>query len=176
MCPACFSPGEVRMCETNIPFFKKLIIMAFSCEVCGHKSSEIKQGGGISEKATKIEFKIQTPEDLNRDIFKSDSCYYEIPELGFSTNPGTLGSMYTTVEGLLDKTITGLTEANPFGGGDSEKSRKWVEFIETMRSYKEGNVLPFTIILDDPLSNCFIFNPNAPEDDPQIEVTIYERT
>ena len=30
--------------------------------------------------------------------------------------------------------------------------------------------------MDDPLANCFIYNPNAPEDDPQIEVEIYDRT
>ena len=35
---------------------------------------------------------------------------------------------------------------------------------------------PFTFILDDPLSNCFIYNPNAPEDDPRIKVEIYDRT
>lgn len=35
---------------------------------------------------------------------------------------------------------------------------------------------PFTFILDDPLSNCFIYNPRAPEDDPQIKIEIYERT
>lgn len=35
---------------------------------------------------------------------------------------------------------------------------------------------PFTFILDDPLSNCFIYNPLAPEDDPQIKIEIYERT
>ena len=30
--------------------------------------------------------------------------------------------------------------------------------------------------MDDPLANCFIYNPSAPEDDPQIEVSVYERT
>lgn len=34
----------------------------------------------------------------------------------------------------------------------------------------------FTFVMDDPLSNCFIYNPKAPEDDPQIHVEIYERT
>jgi len=46
------------MCCATIPFFKEIIIMAYSCEVCGHKSTEIKQGGGISEKATKITFSV----------------------------------------------------------------------------------------------------------------------
>ena len=47
--------------------------------------------------------------------------------------------------------------------------------IENLKQLKEGNE-KFTLILDDPLSNCFIYNPNAPNDDPQIEVTVYERT
>jgi len=90
------------MCIATIPFFKEIIIMAFSCDVCGHKSTEIKQGGGIAEKATKITFSVEKPEDLNRDIFKSDTCRIQIPEVEFSMEPGTLGSMYSTVEGVLD--------------------------------------------------------------------------
>ena len=34
----------------------------------------------------------------------------------------------------------------------------------------------FTFILDDPLSNCFIYNALAPLDDPQIQIEVYERT
>ena len=43
-------------------------------------------------------------------------------------------------------------------------------------SFQEGEMFPFTIELDDPLSNCFIYNPLAPEDDPQIIITVYTRT
>ena len=55
-CYACYAPGECKMCIATIPYFKEIIIMAFICELCGYKSTEIKQGGGISEKATKITF------------------------------------------------------------------------------------------------------------------------
>lgn len=41
-CPGCFNPGVVKMCCATIPFFKEIIIMAFSCDICGHKSTEIK--------------------------------------------------------------------------------------------------------------------------------------
>ena len=102
-CPACFNPGMVKMCCATIPFFKEIIIMAFSCETCGHKSTEIKQGGGISEKASKITFHVQNPEDINRDVFKSDTCLVIIPEIDLELQPGTLGSVYTTVEGMLTK-------------------------------------------------------------------------
>ena len=50
-----------------------------------------------------------------------------------------------------------------------------MEFIAKLKTFKEGNE-PFTLVLDDPLSNCFIYNPNAPEDDPQITVEVYNRT
>ena len=174
-CNECYQPGECKMCTASIPFFKEIIVMAYSCEHCGNKTTEIKQGGGISDKATKIVFHFQSEQDLRRDLFKSESCLMTIPELDFTLQPGTLGSMYTTMEGLLDKTITGMSEVNPFGSGDSAIGKKWKAFIEKLKEYKEGHI-PFTLILDDPLSNCFIYNPNAPNEDPQIEVTVYDRT
>ena len=118
-CDNCQQPGECKMCVATIPFFKDIIIMAYSCDFCGNKSTEIKQGGGISEKATTIVFHFEDQKDLGRDVFKSDSAVFKIPELDMELAPGTLGSMYTTVEGLLDKTITGMEEVNPFGSGDS---------------------------------------------------------
>jgi zinc finger protein len=48
----------VKMCVATIPFFKEIIIMAYTCDVCGHKSTEIKQGGGISAQAHKITFHV----------------------------------------------------------------------------------------------------------------------
>jgi len=124
-CYACSAPGECRMCIATIPYFKEIIIMAFSCDFCGHKNTEIKQGGGISANATKITFNVEKPEDLNRDIFKSDTSIFAIPELELELQPGTLGSVYTTVEGLLDKIIDHLDSTNPFGKGDSATNEKF---------------------------------------------------
>ena len=88
---------------------------------------------------------------------------------------GTLGSMYSTVEGVLDQTIRHLNESNPFGKGDSAEGKQFMEFMAKLEELKSG-AKPFTMILDDPLSNCFIYNPNAPQDDPQIQVEVYDRT
>lgn len=88
---------------------------------------------------------------------------------------GSLGSIYTTVEGLLAKVIEELEKNNPFGRGDSATDAKFLEFIDKMKKCKEGEQ-PFTLILDDPADNCFIYNPNAPNDDPKIKVEVYERT
>jgi zinc finger protein len=163
------------MCIATIPYFKEIIIMAFSCEYCGHKSTEIKQGGGISENATKITLNVKNLEDLNRDVYKSDTTYFAIPELELELAPGTLGSLYTTVEGLIDKIHEHLTNSNPFGQGDSVQNQKLLEFLAKLEHLKTGEE-EFTFVLDDPLSNCFIYNPNAPNDDPQIKIDIYQRT
>ena len=148
--------------------------MAFSCDTCGHKSTEIKQGGGISAKASKITFHVQNPVDINRDVFKSETCLVKIPEIDLELQPGTLGSVYTTIEGMLTKISDQLEEVNPFTG-DSTDSTDFKIFIGRIKELAKGDT-PFTFILDDPLANCFIYNPNAPEDDPQIEVSVYDRT
>jgi zinc finger protein len=164
------------MCISSIPFFKEIIIMAFSCEHCGYRNTEIKHGGGMSDHATKITFHVNSPEDLNRDLFKSDSCIFELPSLDFSMAPGSLDSMYTTVEGLLVKLYDSLKKDNPFGMGDSATSKKYLEFLDSIMELKEFKRGPFTIVMDDAISNCFIYNPNAPEADPQIEIEVYQRT
>jgi len=58
---------------------------------------------------------VKNEEDMNRDVFKSDTTFFAIPELELELAPGTLGSLYTTVEGLLDKIHEHLSNANPFG-------------------------------------------------------------
>ena len=59
--------------------------------------------------------------------------------------------------------------------GDSATNDQYMKFIDKLRGCKDFKQ-KFTLVLDDALSNCFIYNPFAPEADPQIEVTVYERT
>ena len=42
-------------------------------------------------------------DDFRRDVLKSDTAVLELPQLDLVMEMGTLGSMYTTVEGLLNK-------------------------------------------------------------------------
>ena len=50
-----------------------------------------------------ITLNVQNPQDLKRDLFKSETCAVSIPELELQLDYGTLGGVYTTVEGLLEK-------------------------------------------------------------------------
>jgi zinc finger protein len=172
-CSSCHRPAETDMCVTDIPHFKEVIIMSMVCEACGYKSNEIKGGGAIPKFGTKITLTIRSPDDLGREILKSDTAGIAIPELELELQEGGLDGLYTTVEGLLKKMKDRLEAANPFGSGDSSKKQhlsndggdfsspspntlRYMEFLGKLNSMAEGAVFPFTLIISDPLSNSFI--------------------
>uniref|UniRef100_A0A8C9EHE5 Zinc finger protein 259 n=1 Tax=Pavo cristatus TaxID=9049 RepID=A0A8C9EHE5_PAVCR len=130
-CPECNAPANTNMKLVQIPHFKEVIIMATNCDSCGHRTNEVKSGGAIEPRGTRITFRITDPSDMTRDILKSETCSVEIPELEFELGMGALGGKFTTLEGLL-KDIKDLVERNPFTLGDSctpSKTEKLQEFI-----------------------------------------------
>jgi len=173
-CYCCNYPGENKMCICTIPHFKEIIITCFKCDKCGFKTADVRGGGGFSDKAKKISFKIETVEDLNRDLFKSETAKISIPELQFETDSGSMGGLFNTVEGVICKVIDNL-ENIPFNRGDSLEDNSLDKFIKRMKglvALKEK----FTLVIDDPLSNSFIYSPFYPENDPKMEVIEYERS
>ena len=102
------------MCTIEIPYFKELIVMSFLCEFCGAHSTEVKAGGyqfifllffirAISDNGKKITLTVKSDNELKRELFKSDSASMLIPEIELELLSGTLGSVYSTAEGLLEK-------------------------------------------------------------------------
>jgi len=85
----------------TVPHFKEVVIMAFTCEYCGAKSNEIKGGGEISPNGRRVILTAQSPADLARELYKSETCTVEIPELELELAAGTIGSTFTIVEGLV---------------------------------------------------------------------------
>jgi C4-type Zn-finger protein len=124
---------------------------------------------------------------LYRDVLKSDSAMVSIPELDLELGHGTLGGVFTTVEGLLMKIHKALQDNNPFAVGDSatqhhsnkaeqtEIKAKFKVFLGKLEDFAKGVVLPFTLIVRDPLGNSFISAPLGsflpPEMDKNITMT-----
>jgi len=123
-CSTCGAAAETRMCTVTIPYFKELIIMSFLCEKCGTHSTETKPGGEMSKNAIKISLHVKSDNDLLRDLYKSETCAIKIPELELEVEPGSLGGMYTTVEGLLDKIHENLSSDHLFIGDSSSQTFK----------------------------------------------------
>ena len=172
-CLCCHAEGESYMCICTIPFFKEIIISCFKCQECGYKSSDVKGGGGMSDKGTKFTLHIKSPADLNRDLFKSETASITIPEIDFETDTGSMGGMFTTVEGVLEKIIGNISDL-PFSQGDSNESNLLDIFCTKMKNLVEKGK-DFTLIINDPLSNSFIFSPD-PNNDPNLIKEEYERS
>ena len=110
---------------------------------------------------------------------KSGDASIAIPELGFESGFGTLGAVYTTVEGLLNQTKENMMKSQFFqmGLGDSatdETKQKFKDFLQRLDDVIDGKVA-FTIILKDPTGNSWVYSPLAPKPDPQIDIVDYER-
>lgn len=64
MCMNCHKNGITRMIMTKIPFFKEIILVAFSCDECGYRNSEVQSGQDLADQGIRIEVTI-TNEKVN---------------------------------------------------------------------------------------------------------------
>ncbi|TVU44880.1 hypothetical protein EJB05_04342, partial [Eragrostis curvula] len=170
-CGACGTECVTRFFATKIPYFREVIVMATTCDMCGYRNSELKPGGEIPAKGKKITLRVQNVKDLTRDVIKSDSAGVKVPELELELASGTLGGMVTTVEAL--ERIHGFQ----FGDSTLEwKKKKWEDFQERLSkllSLKE----PWTLILDDGLAASYIAPAtDSLEDDSQLTIEEYQRS
>lgn len=177
-CSGCYSPCETHMKLVNIPHFKDVVIMSTVCDHCGYKSNEVKTGGEIPDHGTKITLYCDDPEDLARDILKSETCGMSIPELSLDLTPGTLGGRFTTIEGLLRQVRDELHSRVYTQTSDSmapETKARWNVFFDGLDKAIDGHT-KFTINMIDPLSSSYIQNVYAPDPDPNMKIEYYPRT
>ncbi|KAJ9475296.1 Zinc finger protein ZPR1 [Pseudozyma hubeiensis] len=174
-CSSCNAPLETRMKKVNIPYFKDILIMSTNCDNCGYKDNEVKSGAAISEKGRKLTLKVEDKEDLSRDVLKSETAGFAIPEIDLHLAPGTLGGRFTTLEGLLQQVYDELSERVLMRGDSSERAATFEGFLGKLKSVISCETLPYTVILDDPLANSYIQNPYAPDPDEQIVEELYTR-
>lgn len=194
-CPGCMHPCTTNMKMVDIPHFRQVVLMNTTCDDCGYKSNDVKTGGEVPEKGQRMSLRVKSPQDLSRDILKSESCALECPELNLSVNPGTLGGRFTTVEGLLTQVRNDLhnqifeadgnssgsgINAASSGGGDSlgnEERERWTKFFADLDSAIKGE-REFTVVLVDPLASSYIQSlaDEPGQLDAGITVEDYERT
>lgn len=125
-CYACGSTGILKMVVTTIPHFKEIVLMCFTCDACGYKSVDVKPGGEVCKQGVQFALSVGAERDatvdLSRDVIKSADAGIIIPEIELELAPGTLGGLFTTVEGLLSQARDHLTSSNPlaFTLGDAD--------------------------------------------------------
>ncbi|CAD1477947.1 unnamed protein product [Heterotrigona itama] len=176
-CPECNCPCETNMKLTKIPHFKEVVIMATVCESCGHRTNEVKSGGGIEPMGVKIEVMVARKEDFSRDLLKSETCHMQIPELELEIGPAALGGRFTTVEGILVAIKEQLSSSTAFSGdsSDPETVKRMKVFISHLNEVLEGK-RKITLVLDDPAGNSYIQSLSDEGLDSDLKITKYERS
>ncbi|KAF3193777.1 nucleolar zinc-finger protein [Orbilia oligospora] len=178
-CPTCTMHAVTNMKMVDIPHFQEVVIMSTVCDHCGYKSNEVKTGGAVPSRGRRITLKVSEPEDLARDILKSETCALSIPEIKLDLTPGTLGGRFTTLEGLLTQVYEEL-KGRIFDGDESDsmepaEKARWEGFFGGLLAAKEGKI-PYTVILEDPLAASYLQNLYAPDVDPNMITEDYDRT
>ena len=161
----------------EIPHFKEVVIMATVCESCGHRTNEVKSGGGIEPMGVKIEVIVAGKEDFNRDLLKSETCHMQIPELELEIGPAALGGRFTTAEGILVAIKEQLSSSTAFSGdsSDPETVKRMKVFISHLNEVFEEK-RRITLILDDPAGNSYIQSLSDEGLDSGLKITKYERS
>ena len=136
----------------NYPTFKEILIMAFSCASCGLRQSEVKASGAIPTYGTETTLCVNGPEDFKRDVLKGENAAIRIPELDLELLGGTLGGVYTALEGLMEKIYTNLgiithlaLETLPLHHSDDSSTNKQAfrTSLIASRNYRKEDI-PFT--------------------------------
>lgn len=150
--------------------------MSFNCDHCGYQNNEIQNSGKILEKGIKVTLQVTSSQDLNRQVIKSDYTSVHIPHLDFEIPAHSQRGEITTVEGIIDRSISAL---------EQDQSRRHEEFPDTaveidsfLSKLRALKVLdePFTIIFEDISGKCHVENPKAPLKDNECTTVYFKRT
>ena len=106
---------------------------------------------------------------------KSETCAVNLPDIELELCMGTLGGVFTTVEGLIEKIQDHLDETNQFADSDTEFSGRMSALLQDLADMRDGKK-PFTLILTDSLSHSFLSNPYHPDPDQRLTIEFRERT
>ncbi|KAF9082665.1 nucleolar zinc-finger protein [Mortierella sp. AD031] len=174
LCMNCHENGTTRLLLTRVPHFREVILMAFDCPHCGHRSNELQQANAIAVGGAIYTCQISTKADLNRQLVKTDTATVKIPEIDFEI-PAQRGHL-TTIEGLLTTVIDDLESDQPVRKHMDEALYLQIQnIIDRLQDCVDGKT-PFTVILDDPAGNSYIESLDAPNLDAKLDLSVYMRT
>lgn len=175
-CMSCFQSGVTKLLLTKIPFFKEVVLMSFKCEHCGFENNEIQSASEIQPKGVRISLEVKNEQDLNRRVVRSDFTSIKIPEVELEIPAQSQKGEITTVEGIIDRTIRGLTQDQEKRRVEHPEAAKQIdEYVERLNALKELKQ-SFSVLLEDISGNSFVENPSAPAVDSNCKTVHFVRT
>lgn len=142
ICPVCHKETMIiREYLYEAPKVGKLELSVWECESCGYRVRDVKPFETLTP--IRIEYKVESENDLNTFVYRSAFATILLPELGVEVTAGTAyQGVLTTIEGLLEIIIDQIMDCN-------ENSCK--EIFDAKRGKKQ-----FTIVIEDPSGLSFI--------------------
>jgi zinc finger protein len=134
--------------------------MSFECPHCHFKNTEVQPAGEIQQRGIKFTLRVDTADDLGRQIVKSDTAVFRIEDIDLEIPPGR--GQLTNVEGILSMVAQDLEQ--------KQEERKEVMpevyekiqgVIESIKQMASGEKLPFKLTVDDPAGNSSIEPPSV---------------
>ncbi|KAJ4983719.1 ZPR1 zinc-finger domain-containing protein [Stagonosporopsis vannaccii] len=159
LCMNCHENGTTRLLLTRIPFFREIVIMSFECPHCHFRNSEIQPAGEIQQRGVKFTVRVDSADDLSKQVVKSDTALFRVEDIDLEIPPGR--GQLTNVEGILSMVAQDLEQKQ------DERREKMPEVapqiqkvIDTLKEMAAGEKLPFKVTIDDPAGNSSIEPPN----------------
>ncbi|TIB30292.1 hypothetical protein E3P84_03421 [Wallemia ichthyophaga] len=204
LCMDCEKMGVTRMLLTMIPYFKEVVVMSFKCDHCGNINSEIQSAGEIQQRGSLHTVHVTSPEDLDRQIVKSEHATVSFLEYELTVPEGR--GQLTNIEGVIRDTIRDLSMNQPLrkvldvevynkinhllsrlrgavGASDDEYNPEIVDgptssIEDKNRADESHDALPFTaftVQVRDPSGNSFVSFKESPND-PKWSIRAFKRT
>lgn len=146
-CMSCYKQGITRLMLTKIPFYRDVIISSFRCEHCHVNNTSIESANKIQEMGTRIKLLVEEKSDLNRELVKSDYATLTIPKVDFEIPAMSQKGTLTTVEGVLDRTVSNLeTDVKLRMETDPETAGRIQEFVQKLNDLKSFASGPFELV------------------------------
>ena len=159
----------------NIPLFREILLCSFYCEHCGEKNCTVQFAGKLPDLGVEILYKCLKPEDLNREVIKSQfsQIFFEEIQLELPSKKAEI----TTIESLLKKTYDDLSAQQELRKSNNEPEyQKIQDFLTLVEEYHQGKKFPITLKIKDPSGNSYIKNPFAPQFDKFTQTRYFRRT
>ncbi|KAL5120226.1 nucleolar zinc-finger protein [Pleosporales sp. CAS-2024a] len=159
LCMNCHEDGTTRLLLTKIPFFREIVIMSFECPHCHFKNTEVQPAGEIQQRGIKFTLRVDSADDLGRQIVKSDTAVFRIEDIDLEMPPGR--GQLSNVEGILSMVAQDLEQKQEERKvAMPDVYEKIQEVIETIKHMADGQKLPFKVTIDDPAGNSSIEPPS----------------
>ncbi|KAL8807262.1 MAG: hypothetical protein Q9182_000767 [Xanthomendoza sp. 2 TL-2023] len=174
LCISCEENGETRLLLTKIPYFREIIIMSFSCDHCGFENTDVQSAGQIQERGAKYSLTVTEPDDMERQVIKSDVAILRLETLDIEVPSGR--GRLTNIEGIVSDILKDLESGQRQRKKDDLVLwQKIDDLVQPILKMVLNQNFPFTITLDDPSGNSWI-EPSAKDKGATYQKSEYPRT